>query len=71
MPNRISSDGFALVNTDYVMVDASITPPPKNVELICGNIHSGKSMYSIWDDAYGFTHWAGLPVFPKTKKETQ
>lgn len=60
-----SSDGAALVNTDFQMVSYITEPPPKNVLLICGNIHSGKTVISNWDDKFNFTHWAPLPIFKK------
>jgi hypothetical protein len=68
MTVKVSSDGAFLVDTDYVMTDATVTPPRKNVQLLCGNLHSGKTVISVWDDKFGFTHWAPVPVFPKPKK---
>lgn len=62
---RKSSDGAALVDTDHTMVDVTEVPAPKNILLICGNIQSGKAVISHWDDKFGFTHWAPLPVFDK------
>lgn len=68
---KTSSDGFAMVDVNHVMFDAKDVAPPLNVQIICGNIHSGKSVLSIWNASHGFTHWAGVPVFPKSKKEFQ
>jgi len=65
MTIKISSDGAFLVNTEYVMTAANKEAPPKYVQLLCGNIHSGKTVISHWDDKFGFTHWAPVPVFPK------
>lgn len=70
MTLKVSSDGAYLVETDWVMTDASVTPPPKYVVLLCGNIHTGKTVISPWDDKFNFTHWAPYPVFPKPKNPT-
>lgn len=65
MPIQMSSDRGVLVNTDWEMKDASVEPPPMNILLLCGNIHSGKTVISVWNSAFNFTHWAPYPVFPK------
>lgn len=65
MNYKLSSDGFAVVNPDWKMLDAKEVPPPTKGVLICGNINTGKTVISIWDDKYLFTHWAALPVFTK------
>lgn len=62
---RKSSDGAAFINTEWVMFPADTFEPPRGTLLLCGNIHSGKTVISNWDDKYQFTHWAALPVFEK------
>lgn len=62
---RKSSDGAAIINTAWVMFPANKFPAPTNVLLLCGNIHSGKTVISKWDDKFNFTHWSALPVFEK------
>lgn len=64
MTIKLSSDGFALVNSNWKMLDAKRYPPPPSGTMICGNSLTGKSVISTWDSKYGFTHWAPLPVFP-------
>lgn len=71
MTTKVSSDGAFLVETDWVMRDASIEAPPKFKFLLCGNINSGKTVISQWDDKFGFTHWAPAPVFPKEGKSSE
>lgn len=65
MTIRLSSDGFAVVDTDWYMYDIEEVPPPPNGVMLCANIHTGKTIISTWSKSYGFTHWAPLPVFPK------
>jgi hypothetical protein len=65
MTIKLSSDGFAVVDTDYYLYDIEQIPPPTKGTLLCANIHTGKTIISTWSDQYGFTHWAPLPVFPK------
>lgn len=60
-----SSDGAAMVNTDWVLTPVSKEPAPLNKLILCGNVHSGKTVISTWDDKFGFTHWGALPVFDK------
>lgn len=62
---RDSSDKAAVVDTEYVMFDAQKHPPKLNRLLLCGNIHSGKTVISTWKPEFQFTHWAPLAVFPK------
>ena len=65
MTTKLSSDGFAIVDTEYVLFDAKERKPPTKGICLCANIHTGKTIISTWSDSYGFTHWAPLPVFPK------
>lgn len=56
-----------MVNTAWIMFPASKFPAPKNKLILCGNVHSGKTVISVWDDKFGFTHWGALPIFDKEK----
>ena len=72
MTIKLSSDGFAVVDSDYVMHDKTIVEPPTKGVLLCGNVNTGKTVISTWSELYGFTHWAPLPVFSKeTMKATE
>lgn len=63
-PNvQLSSDGYAVVDKNYHLLDAKRYPPPKRGVMLCGNVETGKTVISKWNTAYGFTHWAPLPVF--------
>jgi hypothetical protein len=65
MTSQLSSDGFACVDPNYVLFDATQRKPPTKAICLCANQHTGKTIISTWNAAYGFTHWAPLPVFPK------
>lgn len=65
MTIKLSSDGFAVINPDFKLIDAKIYPPPPAGTMLCANINTGKTIISNWSDSYGFTHWAPMPVFPK------
>ena len=65
MTVKLSSDGYAIVNDQWVLFPADQFPPPPKGLMICANVNSGKTTISTWNDQFGFTHWAGLPVFPK------
>ncbi len=69
MSIKVSSDGLYLVDTTNVMHNAKTKVPPKHVMLLCGNIHSGKTVHSQWREDQGFTHWAAFPVFPKEDRD--
>jgi hypothetical protein len=68
MTIRLSSDGWAVIDTEFYLYDAEEIPPPPKGILLCGNIHTGKTIISNWSEHFGFTHWAPLPVFPKDLK---
>lgn len=70
MTIKLSSDGFAVVDTDYQMKDAKKEAPPLKGALLCGNRNTGKTTVSTWSDSFGFTHWAPMPVFPKDRADT-
>ena len=65
MNYKLTSDHFAVVTPDWKLLDAKAYPPPPKGQMLCGNVHTGKTIISTWDKAYGFTHWAPLPTFPK------
>lgn len=67
MSIKRSSDQGVMVNTEWVLFPADMIEPPKGIPLLCGNINSGKTVISDWKPEYGFTHWGGLPVFPKSR----
>jgi hypothetical protein len=69
MTIKVSSDGFAVIDTDYLLIDAQVLLPPPKAVMLCANVHTGKTIISSWSDSYGFTHWAPLPVFPKNHEQ--
>lgn len=63
MSEKLSSDGAVWVNSSWHMHNVQEVPPPKFGLILCGNVHSGKTVISQWDDKFGFTHWSAFPVF--------
>ena len=67
MSIKPTTDKAAVVDTQYHWLDAKEHPQPRGGKLQCINKHTGVAVMSVWNDAYGFTHWCPLPTF---KKET-
>lgn len=62
MAVKESSDGHAVVDTDYFWRPIATCPPGRKVQLINKNL--GCAAYGFHNPKYGYwTHWAPLPKF--------
>lgn len=61
-----SSDKKVLVG-DYVMLDATITPPPKHQQVLCGSMKYGTTIKGVFDSKH-HDCWLPMPKFPESVK---
>ena len=53
---------------DYVMLDATIHPPPKHQMVLCGSIRYGTTIKGVFNPAH-HDCWLPMPKFPESAKE--
>jgi len=53
---------------DYVMLDATIHPPPKHQQVLCGSIRYGTTIKGVFDTKH-HDCWLPMPRFPDSVKE--
>lgn len=64
---KTSTDNKVLVG-DYVMLDATITPPPKHQQVLCGSMKYGTTIKGVFDTKH-HDCWLPMPRFPDSVKE--
>ena len=66
-PMKTSLDRKVLVG-DYVMLDATIHPPPKHQQVLCGSMKYGTTIKGVFDPVH-HDCWLPMPKFPESVKE--
>ena len=52
---------------DYVMLDATIHPPPKHQQVLCGSMRYGTTIKGVFNPKH-HDCWLPMPKFPESVK---
>jgi hypothetical protein len=66
--HKLTHDRFAVVDVNNHWRDAKEFPPPLSAKMLLIDKHLGVAVLGTWRDADGWTHWAPLPTFDRSKE---